>query len=168
MCFTGERLSPTLRLTFPIGQRRPWSRMWSQRTRDLMTEQHVSLQRTRGYGNNESCLIYYFNEQEQLYWCRICQCLSFHWENKINVTFPVYMYIDLVVCTKLKESIKSFLLLICFWKLICLERLSSIFGRFVIIIRMCWSSYDEDIAIKIIKIIHESWSAMYYLLYVLL
>lgn len=29
---------------------------------------------------------------------RICQCLSFHWEKKINVTFPVYMYIDLVVC----------------------------------------------------------------------
>lgn len=65
----------------------------------------------RGYGNNESCLIYYFNEQEQLYWCRICQCLSFHWENKINVTFPVYMYIDLVVCTKLKESIKSFFII---------------------------------------------------------
>lgn len=70
---------------------------------------------------------------------RICQCLSFHWEKKINVTFPVYMYIDLVVCTKLKESIKSFLLLICFWKLICLERLSFIFGWLIVIIRMCQS-----------------------------
>lgn len=36
---------------------------------------------------------------------RICQCLSFHWEKKINVTFPVYMYIDLVVCTKIINKI---------------------------------------------------------------
>lgn len=43
LSFTGVRLSPTSRPTFSIGQRRPWSRMWSQRTRDLMTEQHVAL-----------------------------------------------------------------------------------------------------------------------------
>lgn len=76
-------------------------------------------------------------EQEQLYRCTNLPMsfISLRKENKCDFScLHVYWFGGLY---KTKGINKIVLLLICFWTLICLERLSFIFGWLIVIIRMC-------------------------------